>query len=59
MRPPGAETIDRKARETAEITGDGSSTEQERDVFRPQSTGHDGEGLSRLSIKPLCIVDNT
>jgi hypothetical protein len=53
------ETIDEKVRETIEITGDGSSTEQESDVLRPQSTSHDGERLRRLSIKPLRVVNNT
>jgi hypothetical protein len=54
-----AETKDGKTRETIEIPGDGSSTEQERYVFRPQSTSSDGEGLRRLSIKPLCVIDDT
>ena len=27
-------------------------------LFRPQATSHDGERLCRLSIKPLCVVDN-
>jgi hypothetical protein len=54
-----AKTVDEKLRETVEIAGDGSSTEQERDVFRPQSTSHDGKRLRRLSIKPLRVVNNT
>jgi hypothetical protein len=53
------ETLDGKARETVEITRNGSSTEQERDAFRPHSTSHDGERLSRLSIKPLSVVNDT
>jgi hypothetical protein len=27
-------------------------------VFRTQTSGRDGESLGRLSIKPLCIIDN-
>jgi hypothetical protein len=53
-----AEAFDGKAWETVEITRDSSSAEQEHDVFRPQSTSHDREHLSRLSIKPLGVVDN-
>jgi hypothetical protein len=41
-----AETFDGKARETVEIPRDGSSAEQERNVFRPQPTSRDGECLS-------------
>jgi len=54
-----AETIDGKDRETVEITGDGSSTEDERNPFQPKTTSHNGERLRRVSIKPLRIVNDT
>jgi hypothetical protein len=54
-----AETIDEKVRQTVELAGDGSSAEQERDVFQPQSTSHNGECPRRLSIEPLSIVNDT
>lgn len=54
-----AQTFDGEARETVEITQDGSSAEQEHDMFRPQPTSRDGERLSRLSIKPLGVVNDT
>ena len=54
-----AETIDGKVRQTVELAGDGSSAEQERDVFQPQSTSNNGECPRRLSIEPLSIVDDT
>jgi hypothetical protein len=52
-----AKPEDGKAREITEIRGDGSGTEKECDVFRAQSTSGDGEGLRRLSVKPLRIVN--
>ena len=51
-----AKPEDGKAGEITEIRGDGSGTEKECDVFRAQSTSSDGEGLRRLSVKPLRIV---
>ena len=53
-----AEAKDGKAWETAEILGDGSSTEQDRNLFCPQSTRSDGKGLRRLPIEPLRIVND-
>jgi hypothetical protein len=54
-----AETIEGKVRQTVELIGDGSGAEQERDVFRPQSTSRNGECPRRLSIDPLSIVNDT
>jgi hypothetical protein len=46
-----AETFDGKAQETAEITRDGSSTDQECGVFRPQPAIRDGERPGRFPVK--------